>query len=172
MKLKLVFIIAVLLLGLLTAYGFNMQEGMTDSSKQEGKMEGSKRLFTSNGERIYITGVSERTGRIPFQKGPMWLRMHGGSCANCHGATGKGGVPVMMGTAIPSDIRYKTLTVKEHHHEEEKEEEHPPYTDELIRRAITRGLNPAGEPFDLTMPRFIMTKEDLDDVIEYLKTLK
>ena len=155
MKLKRVFIIAVLLLGLLAVYGFAHEH-----------------LFTSNGERIYITGVSERTGRIPFQGGPMWLRMHGGSCANCHGVTGKGGVPVMMGTAIPSDIRYKTLTVKEHHHEGEKEEEHPPYTDELIRRAITRGLNPAGKHLDRTMPRFIMTKEDLNDVIEYLKTLK
>ena len=171
MKLKLVFIIAVLLLGLLIAYGFNMQEGMTDSSKQDGKMEGSKRSFVSNGERIYFTGVSERTGRIPFQNGPMWLRMHGGSCANCHGTTGKGGVHVKMGTAIPTDIRYKTLIVDEHYHGGEKEE-HPRYTDELIRRAITKGLNPAGKHLDRTMPRFIMTKEDVDDVIEYLKTLK
>jgi hypothetical protein len=70
-----------------------------------------------------------------------------------------------MGTEIPGDIRYHHLI------EEEHEEEHPPYTDELIKRAITEGLNPAGEPLDRTMPRWRMSEEDLDDLVEFLKTL-
>jgi len=140
---------------------------------QMGGMMGDygKESYSSNGERIYYSGVSERTGPIPFQGGPMWLRMHGGGCVSCHGVAGKGGVPVMMGTSIPADIRYKALTGEEHHKEGEKEE-HLPYTDELIRRAITKGLDPAGKPLDRTMPRWDMKKEDLDDVIKHLKTLK
>jgi hypothetical protein len=73
----------------------------------------------------------------------------------------------MMGTEIPGDIRYHHLTEEEH----EEGEEHPPYTDELIKRAITEGLNPAGEPLDRTMPRWQMSEKDLDDLLEFLKTL-
>ena len=123
----------------------------------------------SNGELIYFTGRNERGERIPFEGGPMWLYMRGGSCATCHGADGRGGAPVMMGTDIPGDIRYHHLLEEEH--EEEGEEEHPPYTDELIKQAITLGLNPAGEPLDPTMPRWRMSEQDLNDLIEFLKTL-
>ena len=133
-----------------------------------------KTRYTSNGERIYYTGTSGRTGPLRFQGGPMWLAMHGGGCVNCHGIGGRGGVPVMMGTAIPSDIRYAVLTEKEAHaHGKEggAEEAHPPYTDALIKRAVTRGLNPAGKPLDWTMPRWEMTEEDLNDLIAYLKAL-
>ena len=123
--------------------------------------------YVSNGQTIYFTGRNQQGQRIPFDGAPMWLYTHGGSCSSCHGADGRGGAPVMMGTEIPGDIRYSHLTEEEH----EEGEEHPPYTDELIRRAITLGLNPAGEPLDLTMPRWRMSDQDLDDLIEYLKTL-
>ncbi|MFQ5846514.1 MAG: c-type cytochrome [Candidatus Methylomirabilales bacterium] len=132
-----------------------------------------KTQYTSNGERIYYTGVSERTGPIRFRGGPMWLAMHGGGCVSCHRVDGRGGIPAMTGTAIPPDIRYAVLTEEEaHRHRQEEEERHPPYTDTLIKRAITEGLNPAGKSLDWTMPRWQMTEEDLDDLIAYLKTLR
>lgn len=125
------------------------------------------RGYATSGERIYYLGVDENRRRIPFEGGPMWLYMHGGSCVSCHGADGRGGRPVMMGTEIPPDIRYHHLIEEEH----EEGEEHPPYADETIKRAITQGLNPAGEPLDYTMPRFRMTEEQLNDLLEFLKTL-
>jgi len=156
-------IIYLLMLVLFSAVGFAQMGGMMGGYE--------KKSYSSNGERIYYTGVSDRTGPIKFQGGPMWLQMHGGGCVICHGVTGRGGVPVMMGTALPADIRYKALTSEDHHKGGEKEE-HSPYTDELIKRAITKGLDSEDKPLDLTMPRWDMTKEELDDVIEYLKTLK
>ena len=123
--------------------------------------------YVSNGQHIYFTGRNERGKRIPFEGGPMWLNMHGGGCAGCHGADGRGAAPVMMGTEVPGDIRYHHLIEEEH----EEGEEHPPYSDELIKRAITLGLNPAGEPLDLTMPRWHMSERDLDDLLQFLKTL-
>ncbi len=118
----------------------------------------------SNGELIYFTGVNAEGKRIPFTGGPPWLYMHGGGCASCHGEDGRGGYPVMMVTAIPPDIRYSHLT--------EESEEHPPYTDELIKRAITKGLDPAGKPLDPAMPRWQMSEEDLNDLLDFLKMLK
>jgi mono/diheme cytochrome c family protein len=72
----------------------------------------------------------------------------------------------MMGTAIPEDIRYSTLTAGK------GEMDHPPYTDPTIERAITRGVDPANKPLDWTMPRWEMTAGDLDDLLAYLKTLR
>lgn len=129
-----------------------------------------KTRYASNGERIYYTGVSEQTGPIPLRGGPPWLAMHGGGCVNCHGVSGRGGVPVMMGTGIPADIRYAALT-EEEAHAKSKEEAHPPYSDELIKRAITQGVDPAGKSLDWTMPRWQMSEQDLNDLIAYLKTL-
>jgi cytochrome c oxidase subunit 2 len=123
--------------------------------------------YASNGETIYFTGVNDRGQRIPFTGGPMWLSRHGGGCASCHGPDGRGGAPVMMGTEIPPDIRYHHLIEEEH----EEEEAHPPYTDETIKRAITEGVEPDGETMDLTMPRWQMSERDLNDLLEFLKTL-
>ena len=70
------------------------------------------RRFTSNGERIYYTGISAKTGPIVRSGGPMWVYHTGVGCVACHGVHGRGGVPIMMGTAIPADIRYDVLTGK------------------------------------------------------------
>lgn len=127
------------------------------------------RLYRSNGQRIYYTGVNQHGQRISFEGGPMWQYMHGGGCVSCHGENGRGGVPVMMGTEIPPDIRYGHLIEEEH---EEGHEEHPPYTDESIRLAITDGLDPAGQPLDYTMPRWQMSEADLSDLLDFLKDLE
>ncbi|MBI3077704.1 MAG: c-type cytochrome [Deltaproteobacteria bacterium] len=138
----------------------------------------AKASYASNGERIYYTGVSARTGPIPVSGGPMWMGMRGGGCVGCHGVRARGGVPVMMGGTIPSDIRYQALIQEKHAAREEGQEhpsstrEHPPYTDDLIKRAITQGVDPAGRSLDWTMPRWAMAEPDLDDLVAYLKTLK
>ncbi|MFQ6039454.1 MAG: cohesin domain-containing protein [Candidatus Poribacteria bacterium] len=128
--------------------------------------------YESNGERIFFTGINDAGERIRFSGGPWWLWMRGGSCASCHGTDGRGGFPVMMGTQIPPNITYEALTEGEHEHGgEDAGEEHEPYTDELIKQAITKGLDTSGEPLDLTMPRWQLSDEDINDLIDYLKTL-
>ena len=134
-------------------------------------VQGQGKRFKSPGERIYYTGIGVNGHPIPIYGGPMWLRMHGGGCVSCHGVQGRGGVAVMMGTAIPTDIRYKALIGKEKHVHEGKEKEHH-YTDALIKRAITQGLEADGEVMDRTMPRWQMSEDDLNALIEYLKTLE
>jgi mono/diheme cytochrome c family protein len=133
-----------------------------------------KRTFASNGERIYYTGTSAKTGPIPRTGGPMWVYHAGVGCVACHGVQGRGGVPVMMGTAIPEDIRYPTLTAAEPAKAGEKKEamDHPPYTDTTIKQAVTQGIDPANKPLDWTMPRWQLTDEDWADLLAYLKTLK
>lgn len=143
------------------------------------------REFDSNGEQIYFTATSQRGTAISFDMasggvmGNMPM-MRGGmmACADCHGPNGHGGrVQMMMATFTAPDIRWETLTAADHGHEEAEEDhgddemEHPPYSEETLKRAITQGVNPAGEPLAWPMPRWRMSDADLNDLIAYLKTL-
>ena len=129
------------------------------------------RSYASNGERIYFTGESETGPRITSQMQGM-QRMQAGrmACADCHGSDGRGGtVRMMMSSFDAPDIRYSTLIEGEH---EDAHGEHPPYMDEDIKRAITEGIDPAGEELEWIMPRWEMTDEQLNDLLAYMKTLE
>jgi mono/diheme cytochrome c family protein len=133
--------------------------------------------FDSNGERIYFTATSQ-SGQPIVPEVLGMHQMHSGrmACADCHGPEGRGGtITVMMDTFDAPDIRYSTLTADEHEHGEAEEaghEEHPAYTDETIKRAITEGIDPAGEPLEWPMPRWRMSESDLEDLVTYLTSME
>lgn len=134
-----------------------------------GRRLGPGSRYSTNGEQIYLTATSQRGTPITSDSGTIGLGMMGNgtiACATCHGPDGKGGqVRVMMVSFDAPDIRYKTLTSTS------MAEDHPPYTDETIKRAITEGVDPAGQPLKPPMPRWKMSAEDLDDLLAYLKSL-
>jgi cytochrome c oxidase subunit II len=176
----LVCLLAVLVLLLIFNFAAP-QNGMGMQRWMPGNwMPGFLQRFDSNGERIFFTATSESgTPITPELEGMGRMRgMRFGqmTCAACHGDDGRGGVVRMMMERFEApDIRYETLTEEEHGQGEEEDgdhEEHPPYTDETIKRAITEGIDPAGEPLDWPMPRWEMDERDLDDLVEFLKTLE
>ncbi len=128
--------------------------------------------YASNGERIYFTGTSAN-GRISYSGGGFGGGMMGGgrlACADCHGPDGRGGRHVMHMTVMNApDIRWSTLTEAEHGGEGM---DHPPYDVETFKRAVTQGVEPDGNRLDPAMPRWRMSDQDLNDLIEYLKSLK
>jgi mono/diheme cytochrome c family protein len=132
--------------------------------------------FKSNGEEIYFTGDSSSGDTISYSGGFTMMHQRT-TCANCHGPEGRGGKVTMMMMRrfdVP-DITWDKLTQEEHHEEkqgQEEHEEHPPYTEETLRRAITKGIDPAGEPLDKVMPHWQMSERDLDDLVEFMKTLE
>lgn len=82
---------------------------------------------------------------------------------------------MMMQSFKAPDITWDNLAEEEHYEEktgEEEHEEHPPYTEETLRRAITRGIDPAGEPLDELMSQWRMSETDLDDLVEFIMTLE
>jgi mono/diheme cytochrome c family protein len=110
--------------------------------------------FRANGERIYATATSDSGQPIVAEMGALVMSTPGVACADCHGPDGRGGtVWMMMGAFQAPDIRYTILTAEAH---EGAHEEHPPYNDELIKRAITQGIDPAGTPMAFPMPRWRM----------------
>ena len=114
-------------------------------------MGGSAPLVSgSNGERIFKTGINARGEAIPSNMMPGM-----GGCAMCHGPDGHGGQ--MMGRPEPCNT-FKCLSADG-------------YTEDLIKRAITQGIDQNGKQLDLMMPRWQMSESDLNDLIGYLKTL-
>ena len=130
--------------------------------------------FESNGAQIYFIGTSQRGTPITASREPGMGRMRGSrlTCASCHGPDGRGGeIRMMMRVVEVPDIRYERLTSEEHGDHGEEEEGHEPYTDETIKQAITEGVEPGGETLDWPMPRWPMTDADLNDLIDFLRTL-
>jgi mono/diheme cytochrome c family protein len=113
--------------------------------------------FRSNGEQVYTTATSQRGTIINSDIGMGMMGNGLAACANCHGRDGGGGtVQMMMHTIDVPDIRYETLTSAEISHEGEG---HPPNTDETIKRAITQGIDPAGNLLDWPMLHPTCSKE-------------
>ncbi len=139
---------------------------------------GSRPSFGSNGERIYFRAESSSGQPIRYSGGVTMMMQRRNTCANCHGADGKGGrLTIMMMSSLKSpDITWHNLTEAGHEDEQQQEEEehegHPPYTEETLKIAITRGINPAGERLDEEMPRWRMSESDLSDLVEFIKTLE
>lgn len=84
--------------------------GRSTAGFDEGTSEG-------NGEQIYFSAVSERTGRIGYRGGPPGGGMMTGSwglaCVSCHGADGRGGAHVMHMLSIDApDIHWWTLAAE------------------------------------------------------------
>lgn len=169
--------------------GPEMMEDEGFSEAGPGQMGGTAwgdGAFESNGERIYFTGTSERSGDIPYTDGPdIGGMMMGGklSCASCHGPNARGGEHRMQMQIMDApNIRWDALA--EHGgegHEEgeeipaEEEDEHAEeagYTLETFRMAVVEGVHPTGEPLSEEMPRWQMSEADLSDLAAYLRSLE
>jgi ABC-type branched-subunit amino acid transport system substrate-binding protein len=89
------------------------------------------------------------------------------ACVNCHGRDGKG---KPEGRVVPSDVTWEALT-KPYGVTHPDGRTHQPYTERLLVRAICMGLDPAGNQLNAAMPRFQISREDVDALILYLKRL-
>lgn len=123
----------------------------------------------SRGKQIYLHGTSPSGKDILAYVGDSALEVPGSvmACANCHGLTGQGKVE---GGINPSNVTWEALT-KPYGVTHVNGRKHPAYTGRGLELAVTRGLDPAGNRLLAAMPRYQMSKEDLDDLVIYMKRL-
>lgn len=137
--------------------------GSTPGGGMMGNGGSGTGTYASEGERIYLTGVGV-DGRDISRTAPAVsqgsLMMGGGGCGSCHAADGRGGtISMMSGTAIKApDITYDALIADG-------------FTDTTIRAAITDGVDEAAKPLDVAMPRWEMSRADLDATLAYMNVL-
>jgi ABC-type branched-subunit amino acid transport system substrate-binding protein len=130
---------------------------------------GNHREQIERGRKIYLEGTSPSGGEITAVMSDASVEVPASAvpCAGCHGRDGKGRPE---GGVAPSDLTWTALT-KPYGVTHPSGRRHPPYDVKLLKRAITLGLDPAGNPLHVAMPRFRMSLQDMDDLVAYLQQL-
>ena len=120
------------------------------------------------GRHIYVDTKSPSGGEITAVLGEG-VEVEGAAvnCASCHGRDGKGRPE---GGVTPTDITWATLT-RPYGVTHPGGRRHPPYDERTMKRSLTLGFDPAGNTLHVAMPRYRMSRQDMEDLVAYLKTL-
>jgi ABC-type branched-subunit amino acid transport system substrate-binding protein len=121
------------------------------------------------GRRIYQEGTSPSGGEIVAVMSDAGVEVPASAvpCAGCHGRDGKG---KPEGGVIPSDLTWTALT-RPYGITHSSGRKHPPYDARLLKRAISMGVDPAGNALHVAMPRYRMSLQDMEDLVAYLREL-
>lgn len=122
-------------------------------------------LPEDRGREIYLHGRSSR-GAITavVSEGSVEVPAAAMPCGSCHGANGRGKTE---GGVTPARIDWETLT----RDLDDGERHRPRYSESLLRRAITMGIDSGAKKLQTVMPRYRMRRDDIDDLVAYLKKL-
>ena len=121
------------------------------------------------GRKIYLTGTSPSGGEIVALMSDAGVEVPASAvpCAGCHGHDGKG---KPEGGVAPSDLTWSALT-RPYGVTHPGGRKHPPYDAKLLKRAVAMGIDPAGHPLHVAMPRYRMSLQDMEDLAAYLQRL-
>jgi ABC-type branched-subunit amino acid transport system substrate-binding protein len=121
------------------------------------------------GKQIYLKTTSPSGGEIKAFVGKSLMEAPGAAlpCVNCHG---RDGIGLVESGVSASTITWEELT-KSYGVKLPSGRERPAYREDTLVRAVTEGVDPAGNTLDVAMPRYAMSREDLRDLIGYLKRL-
>ena len=123
------------------------------------------------GESIYMKGVDLQGRTISTILNDMTSDVPLG-CVNCHRESGFGGSE--SGRTFPPVSWYflgknqpENDTSRFYHMQNKR----PAYTAQTLHRVLTTGINSKDQQVDPLMPRYALTREQSDQLLEYLKTL-
>ena len=156
--------------GLLTAHPF--AQGVTAHAflAQEATATAAAATLTpqeKRGKQIYVQGTTAAGREVLAYVGDASIEVPGSTlpCAGCHGLDGQG---KPEGGVVPSNLSWEILT-KPYEVTQASGRKRPPYTERALEFAITRGLDPGGNKLHPAMPSYQMAREDLADLVAYLK---
>ncbi|GAB5400990.1 MAG: ABC transporter substrate-binding protein [Aureisphaera sp.] len=119
------------------------------------------------GKDVYSKGMGMTDVKITAQMSGVSVPATVMACVNCHNADGSGNPE---GGITPSNITWKELT-KNYGGNLQNQRKRPAYTERSLRNAISSGIDPAGNELHNAMPRYVMSREDMDNLISYLKVI-
>src|SRR5271166_5566920 len=124
----------------------------------------------SRGKQIYLYGTGCNGVAIEALAGEGSVIVPAAvlRCVNCHGPDGRG---KPEGGIYPSNVRWRELS-KPYPITTGSGRERPPYNESLVIRAITMGIDSGGTRLNTAMPKYVLTREQADDLVAYLKTLE
>ncbi|MDH3383320.1 MAG: ABC transporter substrate-binding protein [Deltaproteobacteria bacterium] len=119
------------------------------------------------GKRIYLEGKGRHRISAFLLSAGIKAPGSGFPCINCHLS---GGTGQLEGGVQSADISWFHLT-KEFSGKRPSGRAHPAYNEESVMTAVTSGLDPASNDLDIAHPRYEMEREDLEDLVAYLKVM-
>ena len=123
----------------------------------------------ARGKEIYTNGVDVAGAQIKCVTGEQATEVPAAilKCASCHGKDGRGKAE---GGIFPSNIRWSELA-KPYSLTMQSGRKRPPYSERLLVRAVTMGLDAGGNRLHATMPRYHLSHQQAADLVAYLKEL-
>lgn len=130
----------------------------------------NKATKTSPGKHLYQTGQRQTGVDLTAYVGRASIPMPANSlpCASCHGRDGKGRPE---GGVKPSNINWSWLT-KSYGGTSSSGRKFGTYNEDRFLKAITEGVDPAGNQLDSSMPRYNLSRHDARELIKYLKQIE
>ncbi len=119
------------------------------------------------GKDVYTQGIGVTDIKVVAQMSGVEVPATVMACINCHNAQGTGNPE---GGIVPSNITWAELT-KSYGGKHQDGSTRPPYNERSLRKVIATGVDPVGNVLHSTMPRYSMTRTDMDNLIEYLKVI-
>lgn len=122
------------------------------------------------GRQIFRHGTSANGSPIQARVGATGADMPASlmPCASCHGRDGRGRAE---GGLRPSDITWRRLSAAQGPRRDHGRQ-HPPYDTARFARAVSEGLDSAGNRLSPAMPRFVMSSQDMANLAAYIKRLE
>lgn len=136
------------------AQGENASVGLTAQEKR--------------GKAFYLRSESSTGQEIMAYLGEVDVPASTLTCAGCHGPKGQG---KSEGGVTAGSLTWSHLT-KSYGHVHESGRKHPAFSESSFIRALTGGLDPAGNKLAVAMPTYRMTQSDMADLIAYLKRIE
>lgn len=123
------------------------------------------------GKQIYLHGTSASANALIHARvGAVGTAMPASvvPCVGCHGSDGRGR---REGGVRPPDITWRRLSAP-YGQKLPGGRRHPAYGEASFARALSEGVDPAGNRLDPAMPRFVMSQRDMASLIAYIKRLE
>jgi ABC-type branched-subunit amino acid transport system substrate-binding protein len=122
-------------------------------------------LEEKRGKALYLRGESASGREITALLNDIDVPASTLSCGGCHGARGEGKTE---GGVTAGNLTWSNLT-KPYGHTHDNGRKHDAFSEASFIRALTSGVDPAGNKLAVAMPVYRMPQQDMADLIAYLK---
>lgn len=120
------------------------------------------------GKAIYLRGASSSGQEARAMMGEIDVPASTLNCAGCHGLEGQGKTE---GGVTAGNLTWSNL-LKPYGHTHPTGRKHGAFDEASFVRALTTGIDPAGNNMLVAMPRYRMSPQDISDLVAYLKRIE
>ncbi len=146
-----------LFVALLSLHSANAQPGFRPLTPEEKR-----------GKALYLRGESSSGQEITAVLNDLDVPASTLTCAGCHGSRGEGKTE---GGVTAGNLVWSNLT-KSYGHTHDNGRKHAAFSDTSFIRALTAGVDPAGNKLAVAMPAYRMPQQDMANLVAYLKRIE